>query len=335
MPGPGVGLGAAAALLLTAPAIGTVLLLGPGSPAAAAGASSCGLAGAGSHLFTGEQLTEQMWTDASSIVQTTALAGLPPRAAVIAVATSLQEARLLPITHGDLAGPDSLGMYQQRNSWGPASVRLDPAGATTLFLARLVTVPAWQHLPLTRAAQAVQSSAAGGAYAAWEGDATRIVKTLQGTASPCTPTAGDGLPATGSTALPAGFALPAGTSLPATRAVSFALAQLGKPYGFGSTGPLSWDCSSLTQHAWAAAGVALPRTTYAQVGAGTPVYDPRSLLPGDLVFIAGSDGSTTSPGHVGMYLGGGLLIDAPHTGAVVHILPLSSYGALSSMRHLA
>jgi len=254
---------------------------------------------------------------------------------VIAVATSLQEARLLPITHGDLAGPDSLGMYQQRNSWGPASVRLDPAGATTLFLARLVTVPAWQHLPLTQAAQAVQSSAAGGAYAAWEGDATRIVKTLQGTAAPCTPTAGDGLPATGSTALPAGFELPAGSSLPATRAVSFALAQLGKPYGFGSTGPLSWDCSSLTQHAWAAAGVALPRTTYAQVSAGTPVYDPSALLPGDLVFIAGSDGSTTSPGHVGMYLGGGLLIDAPHTGAVVHILPLSSYGALSSMRHLA
>jgi len=105
MPGPGVGLGAAAALLLTAPAVGTVLLLGPGSPAAAAGASSCGLAGAGSHLYTGEQLTEQMWTDANSIVQTTTQAGLPPRAAVIAVATSLQEARLLPITHGDLAGP--------------------------------------------------------------------------------------------------------------------------------------------------------------------------------------------------------------------------------------
>ena len=81
--------------------------------------------------------------------------------------------------------------------------------------------------------------------------------------------------------------------------------------------------------------MALPRTTYTQVNAGTPVYDPNALLPGDLVFIAGSDGSTTSPGHVGMYLGGGLLIDAPHTGAVVHILPLSSYGALSSMRHLA
>lgn len=141
MPGPGVGLAAAAALLLTAPAIGTVLLLGPGSPAAAAGASSCGLAGAGSHLYTGEQLTEQMWTDANSIVQTTTRAGLPPRAAVIAVATSLQEAQLLPISHGDLAGPDSLGMYQQRNSWDrPVSGWTRPAPPPCSW-------PAWSPSP--------------------------------------------------------------------------------------------------------------------------------------------------------------------------------------------
>ncbi|MCX5212460.1 NlpC/P60 family protein [Kitasatospora sp. NBC_00240] len=96
----------------------------------------------------------------------------------------------------------------------------------------------------------------------------------------------------------------------AAEAIAFARAQLGKPYVWGATGPGSYDCSGLVQAAWAAAGVGLPRTTYAQIDAAQRV--PRDQLqPGDLVFFY--SGVT----HVGMYTGGGRMIHAPHPGAPV------------------
>jgi cell wall-associated NlpC family hydrolase len=78
--------------------------------------------------------------------------------------------------------------------------------------------------------------------------------------------------------------------------------------------------------AWRAAGISLPRTTYQQVYAGQPVYDPATLEPGDLIFIEGSDpGPGGAPGHVGMYIGDGLVIDAPYTGRNVELTPLASW----------
>ncbi|MDQ1749626.1 MAG: hypothetical protein QOE71_682, partial [Pseudonocardiales bacterium] len=71
------------------------------------------------------------------------------------------------------------------------------------------------------------------------------------------------------------------------------LAQLGKPYVFGSTGPDSYDCSGLTMAAWAAAGVPLPHYTVTQASAGTPVATTESLRPGDLVFIPGATAPRT------------------------------------------
>jgi hypothetical protein len=62
-----------------------------------------------------------------------------------------------------------------------------------------------------------------------------------------------------------------------------------------------------------AVGVSLPRTTFQQVDVGTPVYSLNSLQPGDLLFTAGSDGTAEDPGHVGMYIGSGLVIQAPET----------------------
>ena len=102
----------------------------------------------------------------------------------------------------------------------------------------------------------------------------------------------------------------------AAQAVDFAYGALGKPYVWGATGPASFDCSGLTQAAWRAAGVSLPRTTYTQINAGQRV--PRSeLAPGDLVFFY--------PGvtHVGLYIGGGQMIHAPRPGAPVRIAPIS------------
>jgi cell wall-associated NlpC family hydrolase len=96
----------------------------------------------------------------------------------------------------------------------------------------------------------------------------------------------------------------------AEKAIAFSRAQIGKPYVWGATGPGSYDCSGLTQAAWKAAGVTLPRTTYDQVNAGTTV-SISAAQPGDLVFFY--DDVT----HVGIYIGNGMMIHAPKPGAYV------------------
>ncbi|WP_432002510.1 NlpC/P60 family protein [Streptomyces sioyaensis] len=101
----------------------------------------------------------------------------------------------------------------------------------------------------------------------------------------------------------------------AARAVSFAYAALGKPYVWGATGPSAYDCSGLTQAAWKSGGVALPRTTYTQISSG-PRIDRSQLAPGDLVFFY------SGISHVGLYIGGGKMIHAPHPGAPVRIAPI-------------
>ncbi|GAA1095727.1 MULTISPECIES: C40 family peptidase [Streptomyces violaceusniger group] len=98
----------------------------------------------------------------------------------------------------------------------------------------------------------------------------------------------------------------------AARAVSYAYAALGKPYVWGATGPHGYDCSGLTQAAWRAAGVALPRTTYTQINAGQRITRDQ-LAPGDLVFFY------SGISHVGLYIGGGRMIHAPHPGAPVRL----------------
>ena len=96
-------------------------------------------------------------------------------------------------------------------------------------------------------------------------------------------------------------------------ALSWAFAELGRPYVWGATGPGTFDCSGLTQYVWKAAGVSIPRVAADQDAWTVPV--PLSqLLPGDLVFFG-----TTDIHHVGIYIGDGLMINAPHTGDVVRV----------------
>ncbi|MET9097772.1 C40 family peptidase [Streptomyces antibioticus] len=99
-------------------------------------------------------------------------------------------------------------------------------------------------------------------------------------------------------------------STKAEKALAFALAQIGKPYVWGATGPGSYDCSGLTQAAWKAAGVTLPRTTYDQVTFGTTV-SLADARPGDLVFFY------EGVSHVGIYIGNGMMIHAPKPGTYV------------------
>ncbi|MER7464333.1 NlpC/P60 family protein [Streptomyces sp. NPDC097981] len=103
----------------------------------------------------------------------------------------------------------------------------------------------------------------------------------------------------------------------AARAVAFAYGAIGKPYIWGATGPGSFDCSGLTQAAWRSAGVSLPRTTYTQINAGQRVSRDQ-LAPGDLVFFY--SGVT----HVGLYIGNGQMIHAPHPGSTVRVAPVDS-----------
>lgn len=115
-------------------------------------------------------------------------------------------------------------------------------------------------------------------------------------------------------------------------AIAFAEAQLGKPYQLGATGPDEWDCSALVQAAYAAGGIALPRTTFEWKQAGPVVWiaNGNAHLPmpilqiGDLLYSAGSDGTPLNPGHVAMYIGDGQEIEAPHTGEVVKIILVPS-----------
>ncbi|MFE0422906.1 NlpC/P60 family protein [Streptomyces sp. NPDC058953] len=111
----------------------------------------------------------------------------------------------------------------------------------------------------------------------------------------------------------------------AARAVAYAYGALGKPYVWGATGPASYDCSGLTQAAWRAAGVSLPRTTYTQIGAGRRV-GRSELAPGDLVFFY--------PGvtHVGLYVGGGRMIHAPRPGGVVRFAPVDEMPFVAATR---
>ncbi|MBW4717350.1 C40 family peptidase [Saccharothrix sp. SC076] len=104
-------------------------------------------------------------------------------------------------------------------------------------------------------------------------------------------------------------------------AINYACGQRGLPYVWGGNGPdaghAGFDCSGLTHAAYAAAGVTLPRTAQTQFDTGPRVPAGQPLLPGDLVFYGTSDNIH----HVGLYLGGGLMIDAPDFGQKVKIEP--------------
>ena len=106
----------------------------------------------------------------------------------------------------------------------------------------------------------------------------------------------------------------------AATAIAYAEAQLGKPYQWGETGPDAFDCSGLVMMAYRAAGIFLPRTSQEQWSWG-PRVSANDVQPGDLVFFVGADGTRTAPGHVGIVIGDGLMIEAYATGFPIRIAP--------------
>lgn len=96
--------------------------------------------------------------------------------------------------------------------------------------------------------------------------------------------------------------------------LSFAARQLDVPYRWGGTGTGGFDCSGLTQAAYTSGGIALPRVAQGQFDAGPAVPSGSTVHPGDLIFFGSG---TTGVDHVGLYIGDGEMIDAPHAGALV------------------
>jgi cell wall-associated NlpC family hydrolase len=120
-------------------------------------------------------------------------------------------------------------------------------------------------------------------------------------------------------------------NLAVSSAISYARQQLGLPYVWGATGPDGFDCSGLVMMAYRAAGIDIPRTSQQQWAWG-PRIQPGHEQPGDLIFFAGSDGTPASPGHVGMVIGKGMMVEAEQTGVPVHIVSYSARGAAGFTR---
>jgi peptidoglycan DL-endopeptidase CwlO len=118
----------------------------------------------------------------------------------------------------------------------------------------------------------------------------------------------------------------------ALAAMDFALRQVGRPYLWGAIGPDAYDCSGLTWRAYEQAGVPLPRVSAEQhAHGGTPVAI-ADLLPGDLVFFATVAWDPGAVHHVGMYVGRGMMVDAPHPGASVRVEPVTAAGYVGAVR---
>jgi cell wall-associated NlpC family hydrolase len=266
-------------------------------------------------IFT---LTGQRLRNAQTVVSVGTGMGVPVRGEVIAVAAATQESTLINLPGGP---GGAYGLFQQTPSqgWGSAAQVQNPTYAATAFYRHLLAVPGWQDMALTDAAQAVQGSAYPDAYAQWEQSATVIVAALLGRHAPgCGPQ----------------VAVPGNPK--ARVAANAALSQLGVAYSFAggnSDGPtlgqcvpgtdgwndchiVGFDCSGLMLYAWGRAGVTVPHYTVAMWTdpAFVHITDKSQLRPGDMMMFEGPP-----PGHVGMYLGNGQLLDAPHSGSVVKI----------------
>ncbi|MFE9834037.1 NlpC/P60 family protein [Streptomyces sp. NPDC005551] len=108
-------------------------------------------------------------------------------------------------------------------------------------------------------------------------------------------------------------------------AINAALAQVGKPYQWGGTGPNAFDCSGLMQYAYKKVGVRLPRVSQAQMKVGKGVKR-KDVRPGDLMF--------PHSGHVVMYIGDGKIVEAPRTGLDIRVAPVSTYGKYAAIRRV-
>jgi cell wall-associated NlpC family hydrolase len=212
---------------------------------------------------------------------------------------------------------EALTRSQQALRTSKQAVQSKLSEARTL-LSRLTTQERARLAAIERAQQA-EARRKAEAKAQQEAEAERLRQEQQEQATTGTGTATDTGTNTGT-----GSTEDSTATTKAAKVLAFARAQIGKPYVWGASGPSSYDCSGLTQAAWKAAGVDLPRTTWDQVKVGTRV-ETKDLIPGDLVFFY------DDISHVGIYIGDGKMIHAPKPGTNVReesIFYMPIYGSV-------
>jgi cell wall-associated NlpC family hydrolase len=269
-------------------------------------------------------LGSQQAVNAGQIVSSAfALSGEDALVARMALMVAWTESGLTNL--GPRPGNDgSLGLFQQRG-WGTPQQEMDPALATGMFVHALLAVSGWRRLPPWVAAQEVQRSAFvdGSNYRVnWALAGELLARVLANGNQPGS--CGQGVPqgVTGPASahgLPIGYTVPADTGPAHAVVVAWARAQLGKAYVWGAAGPESFDCSGLTLAGWATVGVRLVHYTVDQQSEGVAITATQ-LMAGDLVLVPGSDSpGPGEAGHVGLYLGDGLVESAvdPAAGVVV------------------
>jgi peptidoglycan DL-endopeptidase CwlO len=178
-----------------------------------------------------------------------------------------------------------------------------------------------EHLRAVEAARQAELARQARARLAAQAAAPPVVSTFAAAATGAAPAVTETAPS--ATPAPQPQPQPEAQAPPSSHGgvVGVAMQYLGTPYVWGGASPGGFDCSGLVMYAYAQVGVSLPHSSYAQYGMGVPVsYD--QLQPGDLVFFDGL-------GHVGIYIGGGQFIHAPHTGDVVKISSMSGWYASS------
>lgn len=247
--------------------------------------------------------------------------GLPPRAWQIAIQAGMTESGLRNLKHGDR---DSVGIFQMRTSqgWGSAEQLADVGYQVTTFYERMQQVPGWESRRPGDVAQAVERSGFPQRYHQYEGMAAQLVSTAGNVPDPSG--CGGGEDGT------------AGGTAAAQKAIAAGKRWLGTPYAWGGGGPAGpsagtapdrgvtgFDCSSLVQHAYAQAGITLPRTSSQQYAAGshTPVDQAQ---PGDLLFWSDSSGDPEAIHHVALYVGNNQMLEAPQSGDVVKLSQVRS-----------
>jgi len=283
---------------------------------------------------------------------------IPPEGVVIALMTGLQESSLFDLPNGNvpssLSNPNaqfggyslknpphnygSLGVFQQRSSWGTVSERLNVSYAATKFFHHMLGVQNWQTKPPGTVAQQVQVSAYPSAYAPWQagastlaGDALHIKCSSGVSTANLTGVAKTVVTAASKFIGNTPYVWGGGTSLGPSSGQS----------GQGAVGPAGYigkpgfDCSGLVLYAFSQAGITLPH--YSGLGGQYSVVKASStfttniaqLKPGYIVFFVGQGdgGSVANPGHVGIYIGGGKMINAPTAGQLVSIAPVTQSSA--------
>jgi len=268
--------------------------------------------------------------DVRALPSTVAAAAAPARMRVLVVTSPGARTTALELA-GSIAGPlvtvrtGAIGDLQSPRSWRLA-IAVMPRGTPAQAAALAARLPSghtvlWVAPPGTTQKQAAAYRAIAAGHAGFR------VESLPA-ALATAPASVRGL-ATATLAVAyasTAYRLPS-VSPSASTVLSWAERQLGKPYRYAAAGPGSFDCSGLTMDALAQAGIGATHNANLQwlQTRAHHVAEGR-LVAGDLVFFAGADGTLTAPGHVGIYVGDGEIIDAPFTGADVRFDPLTSVG---------